>query len=297
MVLIPVYSSEVDSYTRIVLLTYGAVEDINKELNTLLDSAIDLANEEGKFKDRELYKIIYKIIGGKLVSRLEKRIEKINETHFLRVDLDESIYRDLNTLSTPSFPIYGKLSVAFKAGRYIIGTDKLGHFISQGYTYFKMFYLKKQDIEKILDYGTRTEIKYFGLTTTGIFSFADLTANFQGMRFWNDLLMRNDDILGDQGRGPYIQLQNIRWAKVKDIDMRHYFDGAWDERINWNLYRNCEIKAMVFNRIPGEQKKMYLLKSDARDTEIRELIKKYDIFSRYLINIHDEQAYEVVFKR
>jgi len=65
----------------------------------------------------------------------------------------------------------------------LIGTDKLDHFFEEGYHQWRRG-------EQGVDWATSTENGWFGLKSSGTFSFADLRANADGARFFGDLLSK-----------------------------------------------------------------------------------------------------------
>jgi hypothetical protein len=109
-----------------------------------------------------------------------------------------------------------------------------------------------------MDWGERSERTYFGLYTTGVHSYADLAANFEGMRFWQHVLGRADDPLdtGWRSRRPYVTCRRRfwlagerRWRVSRKLDLADYVTPVWDEAVNCCGYRNQQIEALVRARI------------------------------------------------
>lgn len=115
-------------------------------------------------------------------------------------------------------------------GEHYIGSDKFEHMFGQGYFYFNRYYQKNQGIKKVLKRGIRGERTILGgnRLATGVFTYADLVANFNGMRFWNHMLQKQDDIFG-KNIGPYIACENNKWVQKKNIDFSDYIDAGFDE--------------------------------------------------------------------
>jgi hypothetical protein len=281
--IVSAHATEVDSYSFTRFIREDAVMEINREINELIETAIGEANLENLADPEDLYEAIHKVLGGFIITRLEEILEQKDDGRILRVDIRDSIYSDLWAFWAPSLMLSQKIGGVFKAGEYIIGTDKLGHFVSQGYTYFKICCLQGEDLEKAMLYGINSELTYFGFAATGIFSYGDLVANFQGIRFWNDLLGGRPDILG-LSQMPYIQKQSGRWVLVNPVDMRRYFDAGWDERINRNMFRNPMIEDEVNTKIHQAPASSPPLSSDSIQTRLSALQKKYKEYSVYLLN-------------
>lgn len=286
------YASEIDSYTKTQLIRKDAVSFINKEINRLINISVSEANKRGITDSEDLYEILNQNLGGRIISQLEKNLEQNNDHQILKIDIRESIYNGMGFLQAPSLILSRKMGGVFKAGNLIIGTDKLGHFIAQGFTYYKTCYLKDYGVEDALLYGINSEMTYFGFTTTGIFSYGDLVANFQGMRFWNDLLGKYPDILNET-RPPYIQKKENRWSVTFPVDMRRYFDAAWDERINRNVFSDPELNDCIGNRIRRAKGSIPYPDTENADKILGLLNKRYKGYSVYLLNHGNFSKYHI----
>lgn len=71
------------------------------------------------------------------------------------------------------------------------GTDKIAHFFQQGYSYFKIYNraldkgLKpEQAVREAVEWGQKTERTVYGTLVSGVYSNADLYANYVGMKFY-----------------------------------------------------------------------------------------------------------------
>ena len=122
-----------------------------------------------------------------------------------------------------------------------------------------------QKFDQALDWGEEQEAGVYGYTTTGIFSFSDLVANFNGWRFWNRILLREDDplkgFMANLFNRPYVSCEiqlvatimqrKIVWAWEVDsrFDLSDYLDGTWDEGNNCNSYKDPLIEHKVAARI------------------------------------------------
>lgn len=104
--------------------------------------------------------------------------------------------------------------------------------------------IKKNSIESTLAIGQQAENGILGAYTTGVMSYGDMVAEFNGMRFWNHVLAKKADILG-VNLGPYVKCENNNWIKIKPIDFSDYVDDAWDEGINCSKFRTDKMLTMV----------------------------------------------------
>ena len=85
-----------------------------------------------------------------------------------------------------------------------------------------------------MEYGDTTERMIWGLLTTGVYSWADLVANFQGMRFWASVLGEHD-VLGSRF-APLVTCQNGSWVQNRNFRWENWVEAGWDEGINCNTY-------------------------------------------------------------
>ena len=127
----------------------------------------------------------------------------------------ESIYLtnpiDYMTLS-PTVKLYGTE----------FGTDKIEHLFQQGYKYYKIYTQAVTDgktpeeaTKKAVKWGQRTERTYFGMLISGVYSNADLYANYAGLKFYLSLTSAMQ--IGTNARQPILILKDGVW-KLKDAE-------------------------------------------------------------------------------
>lgn len=195
---------------------------------------------------------------------LDKQLRELLAENSHALALEDSIYRDIDYIEGLSLNLK-ELSDIVNINGYMVGLDKIGHFFAEGYRYFEIVNVNGASPEDGLEWGKEKESGLFGYATTGIFSFADLTANFDGYRFWNRILLERGDplknILERIFDSPYVScdfqffesLKNWRhtkrWTIKKSFDIADYIDGAWDEAHNCNSYATPAIEEKVTARI------------------------------------------------
>ncbi len=114
-----------------------------------------------------------------------------------------------------------------RLGDVLVGTDKIDHFLVQGFLYFR-WSRQGRNTERALRLGTFTERAYWGTATTKTFSYADLAANYDGYRFYAGLL------------GPGSALQRDEDGCVEQVrpwDWAEWVDWQYDEVLNPPAYR------------------------------------------------------------
>lgn len=235
-------AAEVDHYT----LPYEQISNSEKLLHLkvqdYLEMAIQQANDSGSCNEEVLYEKMRLYFNNHSQGQLAKDVIYDESFPSKRIKLGDSIFGEwsifngllLGRNKAKESPL--ALGPIMKVGDQVIGTDKLEHLFGSGFLYFKRHHLKGKDLLKVLKRGAFYEKTILGgnFLATGVFSYGDLAANFNGMRFWNHVLQNDNDVLGEEENlGPYVSCKQGRWQKVKDIDLGAYFDDSFDES------RNC----------------------------------------------------------
>lgn len=132
-----------------------------------------------------------------------------------------------------------------------LGTDKIEHFFQQGYDYYKIRSSEsakgrsaEEADRKAVAWGQRTERTYFGLLVSGVYSNADLFANFAGMNFYQGLT--SPVTIGSSTRPAILRLVNGKWQVNDGINLhrvliRPFISDHMNEALNpsgyaFNLY-------------------------------------------------------------
>lgn len=281
------YASEVDSFTYRFTQIKDSLAVIDSETNRRFELAIYEANEETGCSRKRLYKKINTHLARKLIGQMEMFMNKDPRVDIRKIKKKNSIYQFFkNPISTPTIAIHNKIGGLVKISGVFMGNDKLGHALSEGWTYFKKFYLENGDIEDALGYGDKTERFYYGLRTTGVYSWADLTANFQGMRMWNTFVSDYPDILTRKKESPYFICEKDKWQVNRTFSWSHWIDMAWDEAINCSSFANKKLKESIDTVIETLQAKNNQNLSCPIDFySLIKLKSKYKEFSSLLLNL------------
>ena len=118
-----------------------------------------------------------------------------------------------------------------KVNGILIGSDKLGHFLSQGRKFYRR-YQKSLDETKAAEHSAYTERALFGQATTGVYSNADLVANYEGLRFYRSLF--EDDII--PGKKAILKWTGNGWEIQREFTWADHVNEYWDEALNINHY-------------------------------------------------------------
>lgn len=177
-----------------------------------------LATPEEPIEDREK---LAKFGHGSYAAFLETSPRVDRRTFLDRSD----IYGDVPPADSLVLGIAGVASTV-RLGGVLMGTDKVDHFLEQGFQYFLVSGFGKNDTRAVR-FGTRTEMSGYGLLTSKAFSWADLYANWQGYQFYKTLLA-DGSVFARDDEGCVVRTRNWRWAE--------WLDDAADEAINPPVY-------------------------------------------------------------
>jgi len=277
--------AEIDSVTPRNLKLDDSLVKINEIINQRLQEGIKNANAYREYIEEideyldsnndcdedvlysELRKAVFQsyiVSWGLKGYELDLQFRSLLSSQSYSLSLNDSIYRDIDYLEGFSLNLK-ELSDVVNIDGHLIGLDKMGHFFAEGWQYFELTRDEGQSIEQAVAWGRQQEAGKYGYITTGIFSFSDLVANLNGWRFWNKVLLDDDDPLkgglANLFNRPYVtcdiqiidSIKNMKvvraWERNTRFDLSDYIDGAWDEGNNCNSYADPVVENKVMTRI------------------------------------------------
>jgi len=273
------YGSEVDSFTnryQNLVTLRDDIDVINDQINYYIDLALEKSNTQSSSQCLDVKGVVEnarKFLGAHWRSQTGAGYYKENNLYrWLKYDgpisrnytgVKNSVYRDFTIFESPSLAgvsmFHDTMGALLKHGNIIVGSDKYTHFFNRGKKYWKNYYglgkesrmirSEKQRERYMLDMGNYSEESLFGSKSTGVASFGDLAANFQGMRFWNKFAGTGADIVTGIVPSPYIQCQANKWVQIERVDMRDWVNASWDEALNCSKYKNAIMANKVKKRI------------------------------------------------
>lgn len=205
-----------------------------------------------------LYESFEVLLARPIVGQVESFAEQSPDISRRIIPLNESVYRLFTWPQSPSLVLSERVASVVRVGDFEVGSDKFGHFFTEGYSYFEETNHLELPINQALLFGEWTESVYFGAQTTGVYSYADLAANFHGLRFWNRILATHPDPLAQNtnqshnqnSTEPYIRCDNKRWVVNQPFKWGDYIDNAWNESMNCSLFRTLSLLGQVLEEGP-----------------------------------------------
>jgi hypothetical protein len=221
----PLAAYETDQYSH----RLTAIADAAPYLNGVVDAA--LARVAGRWRrgeDRARFAFeVYQELGGlHWVDRIERHAMKTPAVERLPQYRWRSVFRGAPPWATRVNWLFG-VGATIRLGDTLVGTDKLGHFISQGLKYYRSD-LAGWTPERIAWRGQVGERWLFGQATTSVFSNADLVANWEGLLFYRGLF--DDGVVA--GKPAIVRFGAGGAAIQRGFDWRDHVNDYWDEALN-----------------------------------------------------------------
>ena len=282
-------AKEVDTFSLVNESVPDVTALLDRKINAHLRTAIDASNTAAPFcSTQALYGSIRKEFRNHVSDRFTRELYRSKTFPKAIVGGADSIYAGVG-LSAPILWMQVKLDSELTAIEYDgirIGLDKLEHFFGSGYLYFAKHHLERAALSEALYFGARRELGILGAYTTGVISFADLSANFSGMRFWSHLLNEYPDVIGQPAEMPYISCINERWALTRQVTLRTYVDRTWDETFNCNRYQSIALARVVQRTIEKLSREFNQdLSCESHEPELAAFESKYQAVAPWILNL------------
>ncbi len=280
------FSGESDNFHSFQYDIHERNGEISELAQKHLEAAIEVANRSSGCNQEALYESLRTKFANHTKGEFINDLLDNYPSYLQNTPLDESIYYNWKYSDGMALGLKKKkrgdlaLSPLVKINEQIIGTDKLEHMFGMGYHYFKNYYHKNISINKVLIVGSGFEKFFLGgsFYATGIFSYGDLGANFNGMRFWNNILGKKPDILSNQKEiEPYVLCINQRWHSNPEssIDFSSYVDETMDESINCSKFARMRAADKIAYNVKELKKKTHLSYCQENTEIFKKLSQKY----------------------
>jgi hypothetical protein len=212
---------------------------LDAEMNRLLDQLRDRLNEDPPLEEAQRNELVRKTFQHRYVPELITPYEEWVDYESrlpLYIVRDKGIYGHAIHYDDMRMIWYIDLSPVIMAGGVLIGTDKLGHFLAQGFQYFERYQQLRGSNEAvrlaaIRAFGHAQEIGQLGLATGAIYSFADLASNWDGMLFF--LALFDDVSVEGQSHARYFTRDDRGgFVRTRDFHWSEWVTPDWDEVLN-----------------------------------------------------------------
>ena len=232
------WSAETDGFTDRYQPVPDAMPVINQEIQNRIEKVLLKMNQKSNVCEWDQ-------LNSELGSQLRRPINGEIESFIMNSPLvpkspivfDNSIFKNVPAIY--NLPLRLGMMIGIHMGApihhkgYLIGADKFGHFMDEGYYYYSLVHFWNLTLNDVLKLGDFSETTYNGKWTGGIYSYADLSANYDGYFFWKDILGTPQD----RHQSKYFDCEKGLWRLKKPIDLADYVSPAWDEGMNCNDFR------------------------------------------------------------
>lgn len=304
---------EVDQFTNRDKVPADSTADINMIIKERIEKAVSNSNNQFfglkqvdcQKDNKEARRVLFENLKSYLVSNsdvglVEKQVMKDENIDKRIIAVDQSIYNEAqqkNVILKGILKTFG-IAPVIQVNEVQIGTDKLGHFLNEGYTLYLQNFSQSDEVKRKYNtalFNKSTENDYFGLKTTGIKSYADLAANYEGYQFWNRMCGKIYET-STQEEKDYFQKNKCtknayircsidletgkgQWTinELNKFNIEDYITPAWDESINCSGFREdmqSDIKSALSRRAytyKGDPKKP----CPAEPSKCKQITNKY----------------------
>jgi len=234
----PAHGAETDQF----LALEAEINDSGPALNRYLNeqAAVFLAIENShrnrtETAEKLAIKFYYHLFRGLQSSRLRSwafTSDEVDRFPDLSVGYFEHYKKSIYDMR--SFPFLMPMTRTIRIGNVRFGIDKFGHFLGFGRRGYKSYlkYRKRgmsdeEATRKVIRYWIFSERYFVGNLTDGIFSYADIEANYQGMQMLRSL---------GEGENAHLKMVDGQWVLTRPIDAMPFITPDFDESYNHNHY-------------------------------------------------------------
>ncbi len=272
--------TEVADYTK-ENLTAAAIK-VNTEINRLMqcldgkdinrikcDSRDKVARRLAYLRsDEAITREVYRRLGSGFIATT-KAGSWIDSHNFLaRPARYKTSYSDSIFVLVPTN--YLTISPTVKMYGTHLGTDKIAHFFQQGYTYYRIYKraLKRgvtndDAVKRAVRWGRTSEHTYYGTLVSGVFSNADLYANYVGMKFYEGLTRTT--MVAKVRRAPTLVIEDGRWVINRNVDqneelLKPFITNHMNEAMNPSIFAlglRSSVRKIVKNRSCSDWRKAF----------------------------------------
>jgi hypothetical protein len=190
-------------------------------------------------------------------------------------------------------------TAAFRYKGNLLSDDKLGHFLHSGYEMYYFADLRHRsgyvDASKktsfwntfvrnitenslgsqnlkgekaVIALSDHQEKSLWGLTLSGVYSYADIAANVEGYKFWKELT---------EGPRPFFTCKDGRWKMERVFSWGDYINPGWDEAINCSAYKNARLTEQVKTRVAETLRAQGFARTSCpvETEQCKDLLKRY----------------------
>lgn len=218
------FAKETDNLTGRYKRLEDSTEIMDKEMNKRLQALAEKASSKKiSCDDSKSVRILFHEMNPpkNMIGDLETWAEENAKISKRKATPESSVYAGVLSNGW----LFNKIDLAstVKVNGQLIGTDKFGHFLDQGYTLYTTYRRANYDLYPALTGSIGSEGSALGGKSTGTKSYADSMANYHGIMFYHRLT---------EGNNAYLKCVGGQWTHNDKFTFVDYVDAGWDEGIN-----------------------------------------------------------------
>ncbi len=249
-------AAETDQFLAWETELRDCAEPFNRYLNDEITVFLDKMNQRiprVKTAEALTQRLYQHLFQGLFSSRLRKWLNtspKIDRYPDHPVSMGD--YRKQSIFQKPIFPYILPMFRTIRVGEVHFGLDKIGHFFGYGRRYHQRYLRMLEEgaaedeaVERVVRWGFSSEMLLVGKLMDGVFSHADLEANFQGFILARDFC---------EGPDPYFVNEDGKWRLTRKIDLRKYITPDFDESYNvptFSRLRQRKVAPVLLEKYEG----------------------------------------------
>lgn len=235
-----VFALETDNYLSWSIELDDSGNEINERIKEEILSVLEISNasddeiscEDITFKIAERFKT-------KAKRKLFETWSNEHLVHKMYPDNPYYFFQSIYQNSSRFYLRYSGISPNIQTKGIYFGVDKLSHFGSTGRRYLKHYLSRIREglsneaaLKSAIRYGLSNEASVLGLWPSGVFSYGDMEANYQGFKFYKRFCLDEEN--------SYLKNINGKWVLNSAPEIRDYVNPFWDETFNLS-YRTAGI--------------------------------------------------------
>lgn len=233
---LPAGAGETDQYLAWTASLEDSADELNSYLNQGIETALSRLGRPERLECADLPPPIYRyLFHGLLRSRLRHHLaEDPNIDRYPGREVGYFGYLRTSLFRGPAFPFFMPMSRTIRIDGVHLGIDKVNHIFGFGRRYYNRYRRARrrgldeaEAVRRTVLWGLTIERYFVGGMIDGILSYADLEANYQGMRLARDLC---------EAEPAHLEFTGGRWRLVRPVDIRDYVNPRFDESYNENQY-------------------------------------------------------------
>lgn len=241
------WAGETDQYMTWDVTLQDSSTALNAWLNDEAEAFLDRVNRRSRppadsgAVTIDFYQYLFQGLHASRIRRWLKNAETVDR--YPGDELSDWAYQRESIFRRPAFPFILPMAQTVRIGEVYLGIDKIGHMFGFGRRYFQIYQRHRAAgldhdaaVERVLTWGIQHEASVVGRVVDGIFSRADLEANYQGFRLALAL---------GAGDAPRFHRVGKVWTLRGPLDLRDYVTPDFDESFNTSDYAPWRARRVV----------------------------------------------------